>query len=43
MEDGTARAEMPIYSNPNNISLDSENENNYIVEMEGITHYINYE
>lgn len=41
--DGEAYAQMPVYPDPAKIIPDSEKPGNYTVEMEGITHYIDFD
>ena len=41
-DDGEAYAQMPIYNDPSMIVSDLENPGNYTVQMEGITHYIDF-
>jgi diaminopimelate epimerase len=40
--DGEAYAEMPVYADPSKIRIDTDNPGNYYVEMEGITHYVDF-
>ena len=40
--EGEAFAQMPIYSDPQNITEDPDKKGNYTVQMEGITHYLDF-
>jgi len=41
--DGEAFAQMPVYSNISKVKKDTKNESGWIVEMEGITHYVDFD
>ncbi len=41
-EDGDCFSQMPVYSDPSYVKADPKNKGNYLVELEGITHYVDF-